>query len=753
MNDVALVTYLGHDTELMPVGPLMLATLARQKGLKVEVVDLPPHAEEEALARALAVNRVVGLSTLCTTFHRSLRLAAKIKAINPQVTVVMGGPQASAVAQPLLERHACVDLVFSGEAESGWNAFLDGAPLEQVSGLVYRHQGQVVTTAPAPLLMDLDQLPMPAFDLYRPVGLTVPLETGRGCPFRCVYCSTNHHFQRCFRAKSPSRILGEMDELHGLYGAAVFDLINDSFTTRRSTIQAFCDAMRLHPRRYTWNISARPDQVDERLLELLRGAGCRGIYFGLETGSQRLQKVVRKNLRVERAVGNVLLTRQAGLLATVSFIIGFPDESLEDLTETLRVYGRLKAHSDLVLQLHLLSPLAGSALVASGMPLAFDGMPTDFNDADADNQDPAWSWPPDDVALFPHRYHFRTSLVPRRRHLFVAYVIHVCGWHFPNFLHQLFSRHAEAWIHHLVTAEVPEELVGDRRFPDPAEVWIERIGALCAAFATSVEAPELALVCAYDQAYSQLRHRSGEGSFEVVLPRAWSRRMLGRFLPNDHAGWRETMRYVMSREASGEVTVAPLLNDVQIEERLQAICGSCGRCCLDEDGMVCGADQWNQIAGFLRDHQQLVPETASLGWPGLVRERGVRYLAEPLDGEPSLHDGKDQASRAAGAHGLVRHACAHLRLHNGQFGCAIQQVKPAECVTYPYRPMGDDGDMTWHLELGWSRGCDLTRVLEKEPVFKRQYLAWARARLGGDSGAMELGRLHAREELALKSRA
>ncbi|MBF0438166.1 MAG: B12-binding domain-containing radical SAM protein [Magnetococcales bacterium] len=745
MTPLTLITYLTRDMKLMPVGPLSLATLARQKGVEVAVVNLPAPHEEDALAEELAGQQVVGMSTLCATFHRSLRLAAKIKSINPRVTLCMGGPQASAVAVPLLQRHAYIDLVFRGEAEEGWKAFLQGDSLHQIPGLVYRAEGTVVENPSAPLLMDLDLLPMPAFDLYPLFNCSVPLESGRGCPFACTYCSTNLYFSRRFRVKSPRRILEEMDQLHALYGVRAFDLIEDTFTTNRRKILDFCTAIQTHSQRYTWNISARADQVDEDLLQRLRSAGCRGIYFGIETGSQRMQKVVRKNLRVTRVMENLLLAQKSGLATTASFIIGFPGETASDLRETLHAFGRLAEKRGLVMQMHILSPLAGSKLVASGEKLAYDGMPTDFNTTEELLGPEDWESFREDAELFPHMHYFRETEVPRARYLFVAYVMRLCDLYFPNFSRAVFQWRLDGWCDYLLNGPVPEEMVNDPAFPLPVELWIERGYTLFVAFAQGAELPGLVEILAYDRAFSRVSYLAGEPSVVLTLPRAIAGRMPGRYLPDVLSSWHDLASYVLGKDDNGRLELSLLLTGAEIEVRLQEICGRCGECCLDDDGLMCGIEEWGKIANFLENQHRLVPRITPTAWQGLLLEIGVRYLAHSVEDELTMHDTLEAARAAVGREGFVRHACAHLEVREGLFYCAIQEVKPAECLAFPFRPMGDGGQ-EWHMEAMQSKRCALSRVLEIEPTFRRHYLEWAKSRMGPHSGAVALGRLNAAEE-------
>ena len=255
---------------------------------------------------------------------------------------MFGGPQASVVDLQTLAAFPFVDLILRGEAEESFPLLLDELAnwrrMDRVPGLTYRTEGQPRRNPNADVIRDLDSLPSPAYHLTGELqgASRAALEMGRGCPFACTFCSTNDFFRRNFRLRSPDRILHDMRSFAEVYGLSDFDLIHDMFTVDKRRVVAFCDAMIASGERFTWACSARSDCIDEPLLELMARAGCVGIFFGIETGSARMQTVIDKRLDISRAKEIIDAVEELRIGSTVSLIAGFPEETREDLEQTVR---------------------------------------------------------------------------------------------------------------------------------------------------------------------------------------------------------------------------------------------------------------------------------------------------------------------------------------------------------------------------------------------------------------------------------
>jgi radical SAM family protein len=188
------------------------------------------------------------------------------------------------------------------------------------------------------------------------------LELGRGCPFSCSFCSTNDFFRRRFRLKSPEVMLAQMKRAKLEFGAKRFDLVHDMFTVDRKRVVAFCQTLIESGEKFRWSCSARTDCIDDDLIELMHRAGCRGVFFGVETGSSRLQQVIDKGLDLEEAAARIRKTTVTGIDTTVSLITGFPEETEEDLWYTVSFLVKAARHELIEPQLHIVAPLAGTPL-------------------------------------------------------------------------------------------------------------------------------------------------------------------------------------------------------------------------------------------------------------------------------------------------------------------------------------------------------------------------------------------------------
>ena len=329
------------------------------------VDDFAEHLAQQAV---LSNADVYGFGSICSTFPLSLRVARALKKIRPYATVLFGGPQASAVDLPVLEKFSFVDYILRGEVEESLPRFLKELAgdysFNRVPGLTFRDGSTIQRTPNAPVIEYLDALPSPAYHLseYLRGAKAASIELGRGCPFSCTFCSTNDFFRRRYRLRSPERVLNEMRLIADQYGIRHFELVHDMFTVDRKRVVAFCDVMRVSGEQFTWDCSARTDCVDEELLQEMVASGCSGLFFGIESGSVRMQRIIDKDLDPQKAEEMLRVSERLGIRTTASLIVGFPEEEWSDVDATLRMYVQSARCSRSHPQINLLAPLAGTPL-------------------------------------------------------------------------------------------------------------------------------------------------------------------------------------------------------------------------------------------------------------------------------------------------------------------------------------------------------------------------------------------------------
>jgi len=422
------------------LGLLSLAAVAEADGHEVTIYDpkrliksgrLPYDSTlyERASLDILAERPdAVGFTALGCSFLFALNVAALLKRREPELPILLGGPHATMLHRQILERFLQFDVIVRYEADEIFPAVLanlDKRSFDEIPGLSWRGaRGHRPHFNPGkPLVQDLDRLPIVSYDLYPVSELGLDLlriEAGRGCPFMCTFCSTASFFQRSFRLKSAARLVMELDGLHARYGFSDFKLDHDLFTVNRRKVLEFCEAV--NGRSYRWRASARIDCVDEELLNRMAEAGCVGLYFGIETGSARMQQVARKRLDLALVEPTLAVAEHLGIAATASFITGYPEELEQDQADTLDLLGRCFSESCLP-QLHMLAPEPGTPMFEQfGDKLEYDGYAGPYNAGLVGSDDEHLVVEHSDIFS---TYHYYPAAMPRSHHTFAVEAIDV----------------------------------------------------------------------------------------------------------------------------------------------------------------------------------------------------------------------------------------------------------------------------------------------------------------------------------------
>ena len=458
--------------EVVPhLGLMTLATLLEQAGHRAEVFDpkilfghggfaVPDSRFLDAWAQALLDRKadIIGFTAYGRSLPYVIRVAERIKLAAPHQIVILGGPHATIVGDKVLREFDCLDLVVHFEAEliiaDLVERLRDGRPVDDVPSLSYRRDGEVLTSAPLTSLPEMDEIPIPTLRFYPMEELRLAelsVEAGRGCPFACTFCSTANFFQRRYRLKSNRRMIAEMEALRERYSISIFNLNHDLFGLKKKSLREFCEMIR--DRGFQWKCSMRSDTLDSEILEQLRRAGCQHIYFGIETGSPRLQKVIEKNLDLDATRLTLGRVVASNITCTVSFITGFPEETEVDQDLTLDMIGDLLRIDPRRIrpQLHLLSPEPGSTLSESATEFLFDGIGPE---ADELIDEELVRRHPDIFSVF---YHYGT-VTPRWRHIlassFVTFLLPELGYPLTTYI---CSNFFSGRLSRFFSAMVPEE--------------------------------------------------------------------------------------------------------------------------------------------------------------------------------------------------------------------------------------------------------------------------------------------------------
>ena len=328
---------------------------------------------EETTRQALLHNPdLVGLQAMTFTLPDAYLVAKAIKCINPEVKVLIGGPHPTIYPKETAGLDA-VDFALAGEGETAFPAFLDvffdPHARAAVPGIACKLNGEISYTPTLGLLHNLDSVHYPArkssqYKRYSSVlakrnPITVMI-TSRGCPFQCVFCN---RMGRKYRYHSTQYVLGEIEEILLLGVQEVF-IHDDLFTLKRDRVEAICKGIIKRGYNIVWEARTRVDCVDEKLLALMRKAGCVRLSFGVESGSEKVLKSMGKGINLDRVEKVFTWCHKEGIITLADIMLGNLDEETEDIKKSLALVKRI--NPDFV-QYSICSPYPGTPLYHLGL--------------------------------------------------------------------------------------------------------------------------------------------------------------------------------------------------------------------------------------------------------------------------------------------------------------------------------------------------------------------------------------------------
>ena len=344
------------------IGTLMLTKILKLNGYNAQILrywEVTTKFNDynnfsvKLVNRILNINpKIVSFYCRCSEYHICIDVSSKLKEWNKKVKIVYGGPQAELVAKESMEIFNFIDYICCSEGETTivplLKLIIDHSISEKdIKGLTYRDSNNKIMQNELPSLLDDSyQNENYYYDLVPAVvyknSHIIPVDVGRGCPFSCTFCSTKTFWKRHFRLRDIDNTINEIEYVINTYGIKRFDLKHDLFTASRTRIIEFCDRIKERKLDIEWYCDSRIDTIDEKLIDIMLSAGVKSFFFGIESGSPRIQKRIKKELKLDRCetIIKYCLTKKIKVMA--SFIYGFPEETEEDLRMTLSLMNRLK---------------------------------------------------------------------------------------------------------------------------------------------------------------------------------------------------------------------------------------------------------------------------------------------------------------------------------------------------------------------------------------------------------------------------
>lgn len=334
---------------LPSLGLCSLSAVLKNAGYECRILD----AYAENLTAAEFGRRVkafapdaVGVTSTTPYFDMAAKTCAELKKIAPHIPVILGGPHVTVMKKDAMGL-ATVDYAVRGEGEVSIIPLVEALqgkrPLGEVPNLYYRHEGEIVATAPDDRGIDVNTLPMPdRSDLpldryYDALSLhkhAMSMMSTRGCPYRCLFCEEDVRGGK-YRQRSVELTIAEMESIVKALGYREIIIYDDTFTANRKRTVELCEQIIRRGLKFTWDCRTRVDRVDYELLALMKRAGCHRISFGVEAGTERVRDILRKNITDTEIRNAFIWCRQLGIRTIGYFMFGTPSETKDEIIRTI----------------------------------------------------------------------------------------------------------------------------------------------------------------------------------------------------------------------------------------------------------------------------------------------------------------------------------------------------------------------------------------------------------------------------------
>jgi len=337
-----------------PLGLAYLAAVLERNNIDVSIIDA--NAEQLNLTdilKRISILRpdIIGFTASTVIINKVYTFIREIKK-RFNVTIVVGGPHSSALPKKTLQECPEIDFVIIGEGEISFLNLIkcleNNDSLSKIKGICFRDGEHIRINEPQQLIKNLDSIPFPARHLlpltkYRIGALfnkgftgneIATMITGRGCPNKCTYCSSAH-FWKILRLRSAKNVVDEIEHLIKTYNVKHIDFHDDTFNISEKRVFDILNLLEERKLKFIWTCLCRVNNISDELVKRMKDNGCFSIQFGVESGVQRILDSVNKNIDLKEVERAVKIVKKHGLKVMTDFMIGFPNDTVETVNETI----------------------------------------------------------------------------------------------------------------------------------------------------------------------------------------------------------------------------------------------------------------------------------------------------------------------------------------------------------------------------------------------------------------------------------
>ena len=331
--------------------PIILAYVAailEQHGHKVQLLDARALglSKEEALEQIKNFHPdLLGFRSETYHFHDTLDWVRYLKE-NLNIPVITGGINLSLYPKETLS-HREIDYGIIGDGLESLpkliRALEYGDVLDDIAGIIYRKNGEIVINRPQEKFADFDSFPFPArhllpnsayYSFISQLKNFTIIVTATGCPFLCSFCAIHPNTHYCVR--SAKNVLDEIELCYRDFGIREIDFFDATFFLPRPRVFEIFEGMKKRHLKIEWSCRTRVDVINEDVLCQAAGAGCRQIYYGIESANTKVLKSIKKNIEIEQIRQAIKWSKKYGIRAMGFFMVGNPSDTGESIRSTIK---------------------------------------------------------------------------------------------------------------------------------------------------------------------------------------------------------------------------------------------------------------------------------------------------------------------------------------------------------------------------------------------------------------------------------
>lgn len=350
--------------KIYPVGLGYIASAVSRAGYSPEIIDADLHRYTDSQLKEILCNKefdVVGMGCIATGYATAKKTCSMLRELNKDCIIIVGNSVATSIPEILLS-HTQADIAVIGEGDIAiveiLNALRDKLPLDDVRGIYFKKNGNIVATPKRAPIANIDEIPLPVwelFEIYRyleesknyvsePYPMmrekirAFPLNTARGCIYKCTFCY--HVFRdKKYRFRPTHSVIKEIKELKKRFAVNYINFWDELTIFSRKQAQELARAIIKEGIQVSWSGTCRADLFkdteDLKIAQEMRKSGCVGLSYSLESANEEILKSMNKLINKEDFLAQKNIFDQAGIVSWTSLVFGYPEETEETIKETM----------------------------------------------------------------------------------------------------------------------------------------------------------------------------------------------------------------------------------------------------------------------------------------------------------------------------------------------------------------------------------------------------------------------------------